>query len=57
MTLRHGRLAGRSHERHDSPTGSTRWALIGASDIAATRVIPAIRAHGGHISVVQSADS
>ena len=36
--------------------GNTRWALIGASDIAATRVIPAIRAHGGHISVVQSAD-
>jgi len=32
----------------------TRWALIGASDIAATRIIPAIRAHGGHINVVQS---
>jgi 1,5-anhydro-D-fructose reductase (1,5-anhydro-D-mannitol-forming) len=32
----------------------TRWALLGASDIAATRIIPAIRAHGGHIHVVQS---
>ncbi len=36
--------------------GGTRWALVGASDIAATRIIPAIRAHGGHISVVQSAE-
>ena len=38
-----------------SPSPSqTRWALIGASDIAATRIIPAIRTHGGRISVVQS---
>ncbi|NNC80515.1 MAG: Gfo/Idh/MocA family oxidoreductase [Acidimicrobiales bacterium] len=36
--------------------GPTRWALIGASDIASTRIIPAIRAHGGHIQVVQSGD-
>jgi len=35
----------------------TRWAILGASDIAATRVIPAIRAHGGKISVVQSGSS
>lgn len=39
-------------EPHTS--GPTRWALIGASDIAATRIIPAIRAHGGRIHVVQS---
>lgn len=38
----------------DQSTLVTRWALIGASDIAATRMIPAIRAHGGHIEVVQS---
>ena len=31
-----------------------RWALIGASDIAATRMIPAFRENGGSISVVQS---
>ncbi len=37
-----------------SSPSSTRWALIGASDIAATRIIPAIRTHGGRISVVQS---
>ena len=35
-------------------TPFTRWALIGASDIAATRIIPAIREHGGRITVVQS---
>ena len=40
----------------DQTNRFTRWALLGASDIAATRVIPAIRAHGGHISVVQSGD-
>lgn len=38
----------------DQSTLVTRWALIGASDIAATRMIPAIRAHGGHLKVVQS---
>jgi 1,5-anhydro-D-fructose reductase (1,5-anhydro-D-mannitol-forming) len=31
-----------------------RWALIGASDIAATRMIPAMRAAGDSITVVQS---
>lgn len=31
-----------------------RWALIGASDIAATRVLPAIRAAGGEAVVVRS---
>ena len=31
-----------------------RWALIGASDIAATRVLPAIRATGGRAVVVRS---
>jgi 1,5-anhydro-D-fructose reductase (1,5-anhydro-D-mannitol-forming) len=36
-----------------SPSG-TRWALVGASDIAATRIIPAIRTHGGRLGVVQS---
>ncbi|MFW2332985.1 Gfo/Idh/MocA family protein [Ilumatobacter sp.] len=36
--------------------GGTRWALVGASDIAATRMIPAIRSHGGQINVVQSGD-
>ena len=41
----------------DQTTHTTRWALIGASDIAATRIIPAVRRHGGHISVVQSSDS
>lgn len=47
------RLTGR--DMSDSPSSNaTRWALIGASDIAATRIIPAIRAHGGQISVVQS---
>lgn len=35
-------------------SGTTRWALVGASDIAATRVIPAIRANGGHIGIVRS---
>ena len=38
----------------DQSAPVTRWALLGASDIAATRIIPAIRAHGGHINVVQS---
>lgn len=37
--------------------GSTCWALIGASDIAATRVVPAIRANGGTVSVVRSGDA
>ena len=32
----------------------TRWALVGASDIAASRMIPAIRARGGQLTVVQS---
>jgi 1,5-anhydro-D-fructose reductase (1,5-anhydro-D-mannitol-forming) len=31
-----------------------RWGLIGASDIAATRLIPAIRAHGDEVVAVQS---
>lgn len=31
-----------------------RWALVGASDIAATRVLPAIRAAGGEAVVVRS---
>lgn len=35
-------------------TASLRWALIGASDIAATRMIPAIRARGDAIAVVHS---
>ncbi len=39
---------------HPDEPGPTRWALLGASDIAATRIIPAIRAHGGRIEVVQS---
>jgi len=34
-----------------------RWALIGASDIAATRVLPAIRACGGEAVVVRSGDA
>ncbi len=34
----------------------TRWALLGASDIAASRVMPAIRANGGQITIVQSGD-
>ncbi len=33
---------------------ATRWALIGASDIAATRMIPAIRARGDVVVAVQS---
>ena len=33
---------------------SLRWALIGASDIAATRILPAIRAAGGEAVVVRS---
>lgn len=33
---------------------SLRWALIGASDIAASRVLPAIRAAGGDAVVVRS---
>ena len=33
---------------------SLRWALIGASDIAATRILPAIRAVGGEAVVVRS---
>jgi 1,5-anhydro-D-fructose reductase (1,5-anhydro-D-mannitol-forming) len=37
-------------------TGGMRWALIGASDIAATRMIPAIRTNGGQINIVQSGD-
>ncbi len=32
------------------------WALIGASDIAATRMVPAIRAAGDRVAVVCSAD-
>jgi len=36
---------------------STRWAVIGASDIAASRVIPAIRTNGGTVSVVRSGDA
>ena len=32
------------------------WALVGASDIAATRMVPAIRAAGDRIAVVCSAD-
>ena len=31
-----------------------RWALIGASDIAATRMIPAMRAVGDEVAIVQS---
>lgn len=34
-----------------------RWALFGASDIAATRMIPAIRALGHSVQVVQSSSS
>jgi 1,5-anhydro-D-fructose reductase (1,5-anhydro-D-mannitol-forming) len=34
-----------------------RWALIGASDIAAGRVLPAIRATGGEAVVVRSGDA
>ena len=33
-----------------------RWALVGASDIAATRMIPAIRRHGDEILAVVSGD-
>ncbi len=36
---------------------SLRWALIGASDIAASRVLPAIRAAGGEAVVVRSGDA
>lgn len=36
---------------------SLRWALIGASDIAATRVLPAIRAVGDEAVVVRSSDA
>ena len=32
------------------------WALVGASDIAATRMVPAIRAAGDRIAVVCSSD-
>lgn len=39
---------------HAEGSAPTRWALLGASDIAATRIIPAIREHGGRIQVVQS---
>ncbi|MFZ5852813.1 MAG: Gfo/Idh/MocA family protein [Actinomycetota bacterium] len=34
-----------------------RWALVGASDIAATRVLPAIRAVGDSVVVVRSGDA
>jgi 1,5-anhydro-D-fructose reductase (1,5-anhydro-D-mannitol-forming) len=34
-----------------------RWALLGASDIAATRMVPAMRHLGHHISAVCSADA
>ena len=34
-----------------------RWALVGASDIAATRVLPAIRAVGGDAVVVRSGNA
>ncbi len=37
-------------------TPALRWALLGASDIAATRVLPAIRAAGGEAVVVRSGD-
>lgn len=47
---------------HD-PEGDTamtrrglRWGLIGASDIAATRMIPAIHESGGAIGAVASGD-
>jgi 1,5-anhydro-D-fructose reductase (1,5-anhydro-D-mannitol-forming) len=36
------------------PGSGLRWALIGASDIAATKVLPAIRAVGGEAVVVRS---
>jgi 1,5-anhydro-D-fructose reductase (1,5-anhydro-D-mannitol-forming) len=36
---------------------SLRWALLGASDIAATRMIPAFRAAGHEVVVVQSGSS
>ena len=36
--------------------GGLRWALVGASDIAASRVLPAIRASGGRAVVVRSGD-
>ena len=35
---------------------SLRWALVGASDIAATKVLPAIRASGHSVVVVRSGD-
>jgi 1,5-anhydro-D-fructose reductase (1,5-anhydro-D-mannitol-forming) len=35
-------------------TAGLRWALVGASDIAATKVLPAIRAVGGEAVVVRS---
>jgi 1,5-anhydro-D-fructose reductase (1,5-anhydro-D-mannitol-forming) len=38
-------------------TDTLRWALLGASDIAATRMIPAIRAVGDSIAVVQSSSA
>ena len=39
-------------------TSSTpRWALVGASDIAATRMIPAMRALGHHVTGVASASA
>lgn len=37
-------------------TASLRWALVGASDIAATRVLPALRAAGHSAVVVRSGD-
>jgi len=36
---------------------SLRWALIGASDIAATRMVPAMRSLGHDVAVVCSADA
>ena len=41
----------------ESSAQSLRWALIGASDIAATRMIPAMRALGHDVAVVCSADA
>ncbi len=38
-------------------SAALRWALVGASDIAATRVLPAIRAVGGDAVVVRSGNA
>ncbi len=42
-------------EQSEQKTG-LRWALVGASDIAASRVLPAVRATGGEAVVVRSGD-